>query len=108
MRARSYRLLRLLIMALPLLVGVAWLVSGHEIFTKSGKYESVAMKDPLFGDSIVQKQWVPGPLAGCYIGLDLVAVSVAIAIIGLLLLWWLNRRYSRPEGVRHDTTTAPA
>ncbi len=80
---------------LPVLVGVLWMASGREVFSKSGKAAQVELRDPLFGDSTVQTRFVPGPVLGYYIGLDLVVVVTLAAMSVGAIWWWIARRRRR-------------
>ena len=83
MRTGRSLLFHAILLGVPLLTTVLWLASGHQILTKSARVVDVQIKDPLFGDTIVEKQFVRGPVFGCYIGLDSVIVtSVASLAIG--------------------------
>jgi hypothetical protein len=84
------------LVGLPALTWIAWLASGREVFTKAGKAREVAVRDELFGDLVTQTRFVPGPIFGHYIGLDLaIAVSLAALAVGTVL-WWRARRGRRP------------
>ncbi len=103
MSTRWLRLIAILLVVLPLAAAVLWLSSGHETFTKSGKAVQVPVKD-IFGETAMQWQFVPGPIAGFYIGLDFVAGAALVALAGeavLLLIWWLGRRRARRQGRNH-------
>ena len=86
-----------LLIGLPGLMWIAWLASGREVFTKAGKAAQVAVRDELFGDTVVQTRFVPGPILGHYVGLDLaIAATVAALVVGAIL-WWLGRRRERQQ-----------
>jgi hypothetical protein len=89
------------LVALPIVVAAAWLVSGRPVYTAAGKAVTVNGRDPLFGDTIPHQEFVPGPIAGHYVGLDLVAIAVLIALAGAgiwLLITWRARRRVRRQG----------
>ncbi len=102
-KSRSLWTAAILVAALPATCCVLWLVSGHELFTKSGKAINVPVQD-IFGETQVQKQFAPGPIAGYYIGLDLVLVTLFIALfVGAALLfasWLSGRRRPGPNAGR--------
>jgi hypothetical protein len=75
-------------------VWVAWLASGRETFTKSGKALEVGVRNELFGDVDLQVQLQRGPIFGYYIGLDL-AVAVTVAALIILGIVWLSSRRAR-------------
>lgn len=86
---------RVVLLGVPLLAAVLWLASGHEILSKAERAVDVEVKDPLFGDTIVQKQFVRGPVFGCYVGLDsVIVISVASLAIGGGT-WLLRRQRDR-------------
>jgi hypothetical protein len=89
----------------PVLAGVLWVVSGREVFSKSGKAVQVALADPLFGDTTSRTEFRPGPVLGYYIGLDLV-VAVALLAITIGVIWWFVAR-RRARSVRPDGGTNP-
>jgi hypothetical protein len=102
MTTRINRLIVGLIIALPVAVIIAWLATGLEVFTKHTKWVQESVRDPLFGDMITQSREVHGPLAGYYIGLDVVILSVLIAVIAATVLWWVNRRQAAKQGADHE------
>lgn len=75
-----------------------WQWSGGEIYTKSGKPITEQQRD-AFGD--VQNVIVmrPGPLAGYYLGLDVVAVVVGASFVAVGVVWTVHRLRSRSPGV---------
>ena len=77
------------LIGLPLVVMVLWLASGREIFTKSGKAVDVQVRDELFGTTFVQRQFVPGPILGHYIGLDLVVLAVILCLAAWAISKWV-------------------
>ena len=79
----------------PLLVGVMWLLSGRPVFTSSGRAVEVLVSDPLFGDALPQTRFVPGPIFGYYVGLDLLIATVLLALAAGVIWWWLGRRQRR-------------
>jgi hypothetical protein len=92
MGLRGKLVCRLALLGLPLLTALLWIASGREVFSKSGKAAQVAVRDALFGDTTVQTQFVPGPIFGWYIGLDLVAVVALVCLAAGSAWWWLARR----------------
>jgi ABC-type spermidine/putrescine transport system permease subunit II len=103
MTTRLKRWILSLIIALPVAVIITWLASGREVFTKHTKWVQVSARDPLFGDIITQSREVHGPIAGYYVGLDLVVLSVLIAVIAAIVLWWVNRRQVAKQGTTHES-----
>ncbi len=107
-RAMARRVWAAVLIGLPLVLAACWLASGREIFTKSGKAVDVQVRDDLFGTTFVRTQFVPGPIFGYYIGLDLVvAVAIVCLVAWGMTAWvrsWRRRRASRggpgglPEG----------
>ncbi len=89
--------LSVLAIAATTAVWVAWLASGHEVFTKSGKALEVGVRDQLFGDVQLQVQLQRGPVLGYYIGLDL-AIAVTVAALIVFGLVWLSIRRGRRHG----------
>ncbi len=102
MSARAKRVIIFGPLILPAVVTICWLASGHEVFTKSGKYLNVPVRNELFGDTDIQVQFVPGPLLGYYIGLDLVIVTLLVALFAGLVAWLILRRRRRHEGLQHE------
>ncbi len=93
----SYRLwFRAVLLGVPLLAAVLWLASGREVLTKSARVVDIEVKDDLFGDTVVEKRFVRGPVFGWYVGLDSVIVlsAGALAISGgaWLVGRWRDRR----------------
>jgi hypothetical protein len=80
---------------LPALLWIAWLASGREVFSKSGKPMEVAVRDELFGDTIVQTRFVRGPLLGYYVGLDLAVAATVAALVAGWTFWRITRRRGR-------------
>jgi hypothetical protein len=79
----------------PAAVWVAWLGSGRDVFTAPEKAVEVAVRDPLFGDTVEHTEMRRGPIGGYYVGLDLaLAVTVAALVVGGLA-WWLIGRGGR-------------
>lgn len=78
---RCWKLVRISLFVLPMITGGLWLVSGRETFTKPRRAVEVEMEADLFGDRSWEMQLIPGPILGYYIGLDAVAVSVALVVV---------------------------
>ena len=89
-----------ILLGLPLLAAALWLASGRETLTKSARAVDVEIKDSLFGDTIVEKRFVRGPVFGCYLGLDsVIVVSAGSLAIGGGAWLLARRRDRRKEGV---------
>ena len=86
-----------ILVGLPVLTGVLWLSSGHEVLTKSGKNVAVTVQDELFGGTEAELRFVRGPLLGYYVGLDAVGVVTAVAVASGAIWWWAARRRRPPE-----------
>jgi hypothetical protein len=74
---------------LPVVTCVLWLSSGREMLTKSSRAIEFELQDAMFGDTINETHFVPGPILGYYIGLDAVAVTFGffwamLALAGVL------------------------
>ncbi len=95
------------VMVVPLIVAALWLVSGHEVLTKHEKAVTVAVQDPLFGDTSLEQRFVAGRIFGYYVGLDLVIVS-AVVCAGIALGMWLilRHRANRTTTVAQKEATA--
>ncbi|HUN82095.1 MAG TPA: hypothetical protein VMV81_11380 [Phycisphaerae bacterium] len=85
------RLMLALVFGLPLLMAVLWIASGFETLTKSHKPVEVAVRSDLFNDIVSETQLQRGPIAGYYVGLDAVGVTVVTAA----LIGWVSHRLSR-------------
>jgi hypothetical protein len=79
------------LIGLPLAAMGLWLAGGREVLTKSGKAVDVQVPDELFGTTFVQKQFVPGPILGYYIGLDLVFMTVVLCLAAWTISRWVVR-----------------
>lgn len=93
----------IILIGVPVLLAVLWLASGRETFTKSGKATEVVVRDPLFGDTLTETRFMPGPILGYYIGLDLLLLSVLFAAIVAAVWWWLARRRRRLTNSAKET-----
>lgn len=83
---------------MPLVLAVLWLGSGRQVLTKHNRVVGVSVTDELFGDTTVVKEFVPGPIFGYYVGLDLVvAAALLCAAIGLTVWVLARRREHRKE-----------
>ncbi len=69
------------LLGVPLLAALLWLASGRETLTKSGKAVEFTVRDELFGDTLVERRLVPGPVLGYYVGLDVVAVTALATLV---------------------------
>ena len=90
-----------ILVSVPALVGFLWLASGRERLTKHFRTVSVAETNDLFGDTAIVQKFIPGPILGYYVGLDLVVivvlVSLAIASTVSLVKLLARRRAAREE-----------
>lgn len=79
-----------------------WLWSGGEIYTKTGK-AVIEQHRNLFGDIQEIVVMRPGPFGGYYLGLDLVAIISAAALLVIGGAWVIRRVRRRPQGAtNHD------
>ena len=90
-------IVRAVLIAAPLIALALWAASGRENLTKREKLVQVEVVDPNFGDTFMETQPVPGRILGYYVGLDVVAATVAVcgAIGGIA--WRLGRRAGGKE-----------
>ena len=93
MRPRSQ--LTIIAFAFPAFLLILWAVSGREFHTKTHKAVAVETRDEVFGDVIVQEQFIRGPLLGYYIGIDAVIVSALLALAVSGAYWWWSARRDR-------------
>jgi hypothetical protein len=78
------------ILPMAFVIGL-WLASGRPVFTQHKRVVPVTVKDPFFGDTIVEQHFVPGPILGYFVGLDLVlAVAILSAVITLAVAFALR------------------
>ena len=79
------------LVAIPLIVMALWFASGREVLTKRTRVVSVSIHDTLFDETTTVEEFVPGPIAGYYVGLDLVVASVLLCA-AIALIWWISVR----------------
>lgn len=95
-----------LMVGAPVAMTGLWLGSGREVLTKQRRPVEIMVEDRVFGDSVTEIHWAPGPIFGYYIGVDLVvlAASCSLAIAGVM--GWRARRAgrrARGKGNEHES-----
>jgi hypothetical protein len=95
MRSKTSYLFRSVVIGVPVVVLVLWVSSGREVLTKAEKAQAVQVADPLFGGTDTEQHFVRGPVAGYYVGLDLVAVTACASLGACAVAWWIKRRKAR-------------
>jgi hypothetical protein len=93
MNGRAEKVLRRVLIAIPIVMLILWLASGRERLTKHERYVTVERTNELFGGTETVTESVPGPrwAFGYYIGLDLVGLTTAACLALGAGSWWLGR-----------------
>jgi hypothetical protein len=101
MSGRAGKVLRGVLIAIPLVMVVLWLASGRERLTKRERYVTVERTDALFGGTETVTEAVPGPrwAFGYYVGLDLVGLTAAASLALGAGSWLLGRRRAHAKEV---------
>ena len=94
MNGKAGRILRGVLIAIPIAMIVLWLASGRERLTKRERYVTFERTNELFGGTETVTESVPGPrwAFGYYVGLDLVGLTAAACLALGAGSWWLGRR----------------
>jgi hypothetical protein len=92
------------LLGVPLLAAMLWMASGRETLTKSGKAVEFTVRDELFGDTLVERRLVPGPVLGYYVGLDVVAATALAALVSGFIWRRVTSRSQQREPPREVGT----